>query len=122
MTGVKRQSVRATAVFIVLALCWPMAIPLAAAATPVRHACCMRAAHGCHSHQPAGDSVQAVCRTCGWCHALPNFPAHVAPILARFSLSLLHAGRAAEVITRPSLSVCRLNSSRAPPAFASLGV
>jgi hypothetical protein len=105
---------------VVLALCWPMATAFAAAASaPAQHACCMRAAHGCHSRDSSGDSFQAVCRACGWCHALPNARGHVVAGKVTFSFSVYHAPLAAHSESQPSPAPSRLYASRAPPSNAS---
>lgn len=119
MTGARRQSVRATALLIVLALCWPMATAFAAAASsPAQRACCMRASHGCHSHDNSGDRFESVCRACGWCHALPNARARLAGTHVRFSFSLHHAAEFAEPQSQPIFAPSRLHASRAPPTNA----
>jgi hypothetical protein len=121
MTGAKRQFARATAVVIVLALCWPTVTAFAAATGPVQEACCMRTSHACHSHQNSGASVQAVCHACGWCHALPNAPAHVATTRVTFSFSIHHAGSLAELHSRSTAAPSRLHASRPPPRTAIAG-
>lgn len=119
MTGARRQSVRATALLIVLALCWPMATAFAAAAAaPARPACCMRASHGCHSHDNSGDRFESVCHACGWCHALPNAQAHLAATSVTISFSLHHAAEFGEPQSRPIFAPSRLHLSRAPPTGA----
>jgi hypothetical protein len=118
MTGAGRQFARATAVLIVLALCWPMATALAAAASsPVSPACCMRMAHGCHSHDNPGAKFESVCRTCGWCHALPNASAHLASAAIAFSFPVYHAPELSESLSQ-SAAPSRLHASRAPPRNA----
>ena len=119
MTGGQRQSVRATAVLIVLALCWPMATAFAAAASaPALPACCMRMAHSCHSHDNAGAQFESVCRTCGWCHALPNARAHLAVTSVTFTFSIYHAAEFAEPQSQPISAPSRLHASRGPPRNA----
>lgn len=119
MTGGQRQFARTTAVLIVLALCWPMATALAAAASsPVAPACCMRMAHGCHSHDNSGAKFESVCRTCGWCHALPNASAHLASGAVAFSFQVYHAPELSESLSQPAAAPSRLHASRAPPRNA----
>ena len=119
MTGGQRQFARATTVLIVLALCWPMATALAAAASsPVSPACCMRMAHGCHSHDNSGAQFESVCRTCGWCHALPNASAHLAVTSVTFSFSIYHAAEFAEPQSQAISAPSRLHASRGPPRTA----
>jgi hypothetical protein len=116
MTGGQRQFARATTLLIVLALCWRMAGTLAAAASsPVSPACCMRMAHGCHSHDGSGVRFESVCRTCGWCHALPNASAHLAATSVTFSFSLYHTAEFAEAESQPISAPSRLHASRGPP-------
>jgi hypothetical protein len=112
---------RATALLVVLALCWPMATAFAAAAaSPARPACCMRMSHACHSqNEQSSDKFQSVCRTCGWCHALPNARAHLHTASVIFSISIAHAAAILESQSQPSLAVSRLHASRAPPLSAS---
>ncbi|MBZ5510531.1 MAG: hypothetical protein LAN70_05100 [Acidobacteriia bacterium] len=119
MTGGQRQFARATAVLIVLALCWPMATALAAAASsPASPACCMRAAHGCHSHNNSGAKFESVCHTCGWCHALPNARAHLASAAIAFSFSVYRAPQLSESLSQAAAAPSRLHASRAPPRSA----
>jgi hypothetical protein len=119
MTGARRQSVRATAALIVLALCWPMATALAAAASsPVSPACCMRMAHACHSHDNTGAKFESVCRTCGWCHALPNASAHLASLAVQLSFRVYRASELFESLSQPAAAPSRLHASRAPPRNA----
>jgi hypothetical protein len=111
--------VRATAALIVLALCWPMATALAAAASsPVSPACCMRMAHACHSQDNTGPRFESVCRTCGWCHALPNARAHLASAAIALSFSVYHAPALSESQSQPAAAPSRLHASRAPPRNA----
>jgi hypothetical protein len=117
MTGGNRQFARATVLLIVLALCWPMATALAAAA-PALPACCMRMAHSCHSHDNSGDKFESVCRTCGWCHALPNASAHLAATSVTLSFSVSHAAKFAEPQSQPISAPSRLHASRGPPRNA----
>jgi hypothetical protein len=119
MTGGQRQFARAISALIVLALCWPMATALAAAASaPALPACCMRMAHGCHSHDNSGAKFESVCRTCGWCHALPNARAHLASAAIAFSFSVYHAPQLAESLSQAAAAPSRLHASRAPPRNA----
>ena len=118
MTGGQRQSARATAVLIVLALGWPMAAALAAATSPVSPACCMRMANGCHAHDNSGARFESVCRTCGWCHALPNARAHLASAAIAFSFSVYHAPQLSESLSQAAAAPSRLHASRAPPRTA----
>ncbi|MBZ5627659.1 MAG: hypothetical protein LAO06_02210 [Acidobacteriia bacterium] len=123
MTGAKRQSARAIASLIVLALCWPMATAFAAAASaPAQKACCMRASHGCHEHDQSGnqsgDQFESICHACGWCHALPNAPAHLASASVTFSFSVYLAAGPADSQSQPAPAPSRLHSSRAPPRTA----
>ena len=123
MTGVKRQSARATAVLIVLALCWPMATAFAAVASaPAPRACCMRASHDCHSHEQtgnhSGDQFESVCRHCHWCRALPNAQAHLSSAAVTFSFSVDLAAETGDSPSQPSLAPSRLHFSRAPPRTA----
>jgi hypothetical protein len=119
MTGGQRQFARATALLIVLALCGPMATALAAAAAaPALPACCMRMAHGCHSHDGSEAKFESVCRTCGWCHALPNASAHLAVTSVKFSFSIYHAAEFAEPQSHPISAPSRLHASRGPPRNA----
>ena len=115
MTGGQRQFARATAALIVLALCWPMATAIAAAAPAAPPACCMRMAHGCHLHDNSGAKFESVCRSCGWCHALPNARAHLASAAITFSFSVYHAPDLAESLSQPLAAPSRLHASRAPP-------
>ena len=116
MTGGQRQFAGATAVLIVLALCWPMATALAAAAAaPALPACCVRMAHSCHSHDNSGAQFESVCRTCGWCHALPNARAHLASAAIAFSFSVYHAPQLFESLFQTAPAPSRLHASRAPP-------
>lgn len=119
MNGGQRQSARAISALIVLALCWPMATALAAAASaPTLPACCMRMAHGCHSHDNSGAKFESVCRTCGWCHALPNARAHLASAAIAFSFLVYHAPEVSESLFQPAAAPSRLHASRAPPRNA----
>jgi hypothetical protein len=118
MTGGRRQSARGIAALIVLALCWPTATALAAASSPASPACCMRMAHGCHSHDNSGDKFESVCRTCGWCHALPNAQAHLAAAAAAFSFSVDHAPQLSGSLSQAAAAPSRLHASRAPPRNA----
>jgi hypothetical protein len=118
MSGATSQ--RATALLLALALCWPMATALAAAATsPDRPACCMRMSHACHSQEQQGDKFQSVCRACGWCHAVSNARAHLNTTTVIFSISIVHAGAVHESQPQTSLAVSRLHASRAPPSYVS---
>jgi hypothetical protein len=119
MTGGQRQFARATAVLIVMALCWPTATALAAATwAPVSPACCMRMVHGCHSHDNSGAKFESVCRTCGWCHALPNASAHLASAAIAFSFLVYRAPELSEPLSQPAAAPSRLHASRAPPRNA----
>lgn len=119
MTGGQRQFARATALLIMLALFWPMATAFAAAASaPTLPACCMRMAHGCHSHENSGAKFESVCRTCGWCHALPNARAHPAYAAVAFSFPVYHAPELSESLSQPAAAPSRLHASRAPPRNA----
>jgi hypothetical protein len=119
MTGGQRQFARATAVLIVLALCWPVATVFAAAASsPLLPACCMRMAHSCHSQDNSGAKFESVCRACGWCHALPNARAHLAVTSVRFAFSIYHPAEFAEPQSQPISAPSRLHASRAPPRSA----
>ena len=118
MTGGQRQSARGISALIVLALCWPMATALAAASSPASPACCMRMANGCHSHDNSGAKFESVCRTCGWCHALPNASAHLASAAIAFSFPVYHAPQLSESLSQPPAAPSRLHASRGPPRTA----
>jgi hypothetical protein len=119
MTGGQRQSARAISALIVLALCGPMATALAAAASsPVSPACCMRMAHSCHSQDNSGAKFESVCRTCGWCHALPNASAHLASAAIAFSFLVYDAPQLSEALSQAAAAPSRLHASRAPPRSA----
>jgi hypothetical protein len=119
MTGGQRQSARVISALIVLALCWPMATVLAtAASSPGSPACCMRMAHACHAHENPGARFESVCRTCGWCHALPNARAHLASAAIAFSFSVYYAPELSESPSQAAAAPSRLHASRAPPGTA----
>src|ERR1041385_6734360 len=116
MRGPRSQYTRATIAVLVLALCWPMAVSFAAAAgAPAQKACCMRMSHACHSDNQSGDAFQAVCRTCGWCHALPNGRAHLAAASILFSYTARHAQGVVQAPSRLPAASIPLHASRAPP-------
>lgn len=117
MTGVRHNCARATALVVVLALCWPTATALAVAAksAPVQHSCCMRMSHACHPQRQSGDSIQTICHTCGWCHALPNARAGQTSASVSFCISIARADLRIEPESSASLAPSRLRASRAPP-------
>jgi len=108
---------RALASGLVLALCWPMAATLAAAAgEPTRPACCMRMSHACHPQPSSGDAWQAVCHSCSNCRALSNGAANLAGNNGFiFSGSIVRLSLPRRVAHWAS-AVSRRHDSRAPPA------
>ena len=79
---------------------------------------CMRMAHACHSQDNTGPRFESVCRTCGWCHALPNARAHLASAAIALSFSVYHAPALSESQSQPAAAPSRLHASRAPPRNA----
>ncbi len=121
MSGAGRIFARVISVLVVLALCWPTgtALAVAAKANPVQHSCCMRMAHACHPRPQSGDSIQAVCRACGWCHALPNASAGQVPPTVGFHIAIALAALDQQAESRVSSAPSRLHASRAPPRVTS---
>ncbi len=117
MIGVRATAARVTAVLLVLALCFPTASALAltTSSAPVQHSCCMRMAHKCHPQQPSGDSLQAVCHDCGWCHALPTGTAGPISATVDLHIAITRAALHVRSESRPSPAPSRLHASRAPP-------
>ncbi len=121
MSGAGRIFARVISVLVVFALCWPTAtaLALAARAAPVQHSCCMRMAHACHRQPRSGDSIQAICRTCGWCHALPNARAGQASAKVGFHIAIALAALDQRAESRVSSAPSRLHACRAPPRVTS---
>lgn len=108
---------RALAIFVLLALAIPLALPAFAAQPVGPHACCRRGAHNCHSMAPSdAPAVSGVSRCCRCYQSSPPRPcepeatagivaqAFAAPLVPEFKLV---------VISRRALA----SSGRAPPAL-----
>jgi len=116
---------RFASLLLVFSLCWPAAAAALVAlnSAPAVPACCMRGSHHCHQPEAQKDdqstgsaSFQAVCRTCGFCHALTTTVAHLSRSAATRAGNSIEIVGTAEPFSQPTHPPSRLHASRAPPS------
>lgn len=119
---VQRTMQRCTARFLLLLALVGTFLPLALSArTPSAHACCLRAAHHCHSTSESEQSTIGRINSCGHdcCRgATTSQTAHPKPTIAILA-NQFAATRAPESMpSAPLADVFSFTSTRAPPIIA----